>query len=113
MQISSVLSGVAVSDLGQAQRWYETLFHRPCDAEPMPGLAEWHTPGGVIQLVLDEQRAGGSILTLSVPDAQRALDELAARGGPSVPLDDTTSDTVLFAEFTDPDGNAVAVIEVR
>ena len=55
MQIAKVLSGVAVSDLEQARRWYETFFGHPCDAEPMPGLAEWHTPGGVVQLVVDQQ----------------------------------------------------------
>jgi predicted enzyme related to lactoylglutathione lyase len=113
MQITNVLSGVAVSDLEQAKRWYETLFSRPCDTEPMPGLAEWHTPGGVVQLVVDQQRAGGSLVTLWVPDARQALDELATRGGPPADLDDTTSDKVLFADLTDPDGNAITVVEVR
>lgn len=113
MQISKVLAGVAVSDLEQAKRWYETLFSRPADAEPMPGLTEWHTPGGVVQLVADQQRAGGSLVTLWVADARQTLDDLAARGGPSVDLDDSTSDKVLFATATDPDGNAITVVEVR
>jgi hypothetical protein len=64
MQITNVLAGVAVRDLDQAKRWYEISFARPADAEPMAGLAEWHTPGGVLQLVLDEQRAGGSLVTV-------------------------------------------------
>jgi hypothetical protein len=50
MQISKVLSGVAVCDLEQARRWYQTLFDRPAD---------------------------------------------------------------LFATVTDPDGNAITVVEVR
>ena len=113
MQITNVLAGVAVRDLDQAKRWYEVFFARPADAEPMAGLAEWHTPGGVLQLVLDEQRAGGSLVTVWVPDARSALAGLASRGGPEVELDDTTSDKVLFASLADPDGNSVTVVEVR
>lgn len=113
MDIDNVLAAVAVSDLEQARRWYTTFFGRAADVEPMPGLAEWHTSGGVVQLVVDQQRAGGSLVTLWVPDARQALRELSARGGPSVELDDTTSDTVLFAAAIDPDGNAITVVEVR
>lgn len=113
MQITNLLAGVAVRDLDQAKRWYETLFARPADAEPMPGLAEWHTPGGVLQLVLDAHRAGGSLVTIWVPDARTALADLATRGGPNTHLDDTTSDTVLFATILDPDGNAVTIVQLR
>jgi predicted enzyme related to lactoylglutathione lyase len=113
MEITNVLAGVAVRDLDQAKRWYEVFFGRPADAEPMAGLAEWHTPGRVVQLVLDEQRAGGSLVTIWVPDARSALAGLASRGGPEVELDDTSSDVVLFASLTDPDGNSVTVVEVR
>jgi predicted enzyme related to lactoylglutathione lyase len=113
MEITNVWAGVAVRDLDQAKRWYEALFGRPVDAEPMGGLAEWHAAGGVLQVVLDAQRAGGSLVTVWVPDARRALSDLAARGGPEVELDDTTSNKVLFASLTDPDGNAVTVVEVR
>jgi predicted enzyme related to lactoylglutathione lyase len=113
MNINNVLAGVAVKDLDQAKRWYETFFGRPVDAEPMPGLAEWHTPGGVVQLVADEKRAGGSLVTVWIEDAKQSLAELAARGGPSMELDTTTSDKVLFATVPDPDGNEVTVVEVR
>lgn len=52
-------------------------------------------------------------MTLWVPDARRTLDDLATRGGPLVELDDSTSDKVLFASVTDPDGNAITIVEVR
>jgi predicted enzyme related to lactoylglutathione lyase len=113
MQITNVLAGLAVRNVDEAKRWYEVFFGRPADAEPMAGLAEWRTPGGVLQLVHDEQRAGGSLVTVWVADARGALAELATRGGPEVKLDDTTSDKVLFATACDPDGNAVTVVEVR
>jgi predicted enzyme related to lactoylglutathione lyase len=113
MEITKVLAGMAVGDMEQAKRWYGDFFARPADAEPMAGLAEWHTPGGVLQLVLDKERAGGSLVTLWVPDARGALSDLAARGGPEAELDETTSDKVLFANLSDPDGNAVTVVQVR
>ncbi len=102
-----------MSDVQRAKRWYEVLFGRSVDAEPMPSLLEWHTPGGVVQLVNDQGRAGGSLVTLWVPDARQALDDLVARGGPTADLNDATSDKVLFATLSDPDGNAITVVEVR
>jgi predicted enzyme related to lactoylglutathione lyase len=113
MDVVKVLAGIAVSDLERAKRWYEVLFGRRFDAEPMPGLTEWHTDRGVVQLVVDERRAGGSLVTLWVPDARTALQELGSRGGPTVELDDSTSDKVLFATLADPDDNAVTIVEVR
>ncbi len=113
MEITRVLSGIAVSDLDRATTWYATLFGRPVDAEPMPGLAEFHTAGGMVQLVVDRDRAGGSLVTLWVPDARAALAGLRARGGPAVELDVTTSDKVEFASVTDPDGNLVTIVRLR
>jgi predicted enzyme related to lactoylglutathione lyase len=113
MNISKVLAGIAVSEIERAKPWYEVLFDRPPDAEPMPGLTEWHIEAGVVQLVADGQRAGGSLVTLWVPDARAALESLAARGGPSVAVDDSTSEKVLFATLTDSDGNAITIVEVR
>lgn len=112
MQVNNVLAGLAVSDMAKAKDWYATLFGRAADAEPMPSLAEWHTPG-TVQLVLDEQRAGRSLLTLDVPDARRTLTDLAQRGGPQAELNTTTSKHVLFATVTDPDGNAITLVELR
>jgi hypothetical protein len=113
VNIRNVLAAVAVSDLDNAKRWDETLFDRPADADLMPGLAEWRTPGGVVQLVVDQRRTAGSLVTLWDPDARQALDDLSARGEPAVKPDDSTSDNVLFATVTDLDGNAITVVEVR
>jgi catechol 2,3-dioxygenase-like lactoylglutathione lyase family enzyme len=113
MDITDVMGGLAVSDLDAARRWYTTFFGRGPDLEPMPGLTEWHTTGGTVQLVLDAERAGGSMVTFQVPDARGTLAGLAERGGPVVELDDGTSDKVRFATVTDPDGNALTLVDVR
>jgi predicted enzyme related to lactoylglutathione lyase len=114
MSIIRVLAGIAVADVDAALPWYERLFGRPADALPMEGLAEWHVPsGGVVQLVADAERAGRSQLTLDLDDLERELAAIAERGLDIGPLDDATSDKVLIAEATDPEGNAITLVQQR
>ena len=113
MPVTRVLAALAVADVDSALHWYERLLGRPADALPMDGLAEWHFPeSGVIQLVEDAGRAGRSLLTLGVDDLERELVTLRERGLPGV-MDDTSSDKVLFATVTDPEGNAITLVEQR
>jgi predicted enzyme related to lactoylglutathione lyase len=114
MPINRVLAGVAVADVDSAIRWYERLLGRPADALPMDGLAEWYFPQiGVIQVVQDADRAGRSLLTLGVDDLEEELGSLRERGLDPGAMDDTTSDKVLFATVTDPEGNAITLVEQR
>ena len=114
MPVNRVLAGVAVADVDAALPWYERLFGRPADALPMAGLAEWHfPPGGVVQLVASADKAGRSLLTLDVDGLERELAAMAERGLDAGPLDDTTSDKVLIATTTDPEGNAITLVEQR
>jgi catechol 2,3-dioxygenase-like lactoylglutathione lyase family enzyme len=114
MPVNRVLASLAVADVDAARSWYERLLGRPADALPMDGLAEWHFPqGGVIQLVEDAGRAGRSLLTLAVDDLKRELAVLGERGIDPAAMDDTTSDKVLFATVTDPEGNAITLVEPR
>jgi catechol-2,3-dioxygenase len=114
MPVNRVLAALAVADVDSALRWYERLLGRPADARPMDGLAEWHFPqSGVIQLVEDAERAGRSLVTLDVNDLGRELVTLRERGIDLGAMDDTTSDKVLFATVTDPEGNAITLVEQR
>jgi glyoxylase I family protein len=114
MSVNRVLAGVAVADVHAGISWYERLFGRPPDALPMEGLAEWHTPaGGVVQLVADADRAGRSLLTLDLDDLEHELAAMRRRGLDAGALDDTTSDKVLFATTSDPEGNAVTLVQQR
>ena len=113
MPVNRVLAALAVADVDSALGWYESLLGRPADELPMDGLAEWHFPQtGVIQVVADPERAGRSLLTLGVDDLRQELSVLRERGV-EAPLDDTTSDKVLFATVTDPEGNAITLVEQR
>jgi hypothetical protein len=114
MPVNRVLAGIAVADVGAALPWYEMLFGRPADELPMEGLAEWHVPsGGAVQLVASPERAGRSLLTLDIEDLRRELAALRDRGLDAGPLDDTTSDKVLFATTSDPEGNEITLVEQR
>jgi predicted enzyme related to lactoylglutathione lyase len=114
MLVNRVLAALAVADVDSAVRWYERLLGRPADALPMGGLAEWHfAQNGAIQLVEDADRAGRSLLTLDVGDLDRELVTLRERGLDPTAMDDTTSDMVLFATVTDPEGNAITLVEQR
>jgi predicted enzyme related to lactoylglutathione lyase len=114
MPVSRVLAALAVADVASAIGWYERLLGRPADALPMEGLAEWHFPrSGAIQLVEDADRAGRSLLTLGVDDLRAELAELGERGLDPGAMDDATSDKVLFATVTDPEGNVITLVEER
>jgi predicted enzyme related to lactoylglutathione lyase len=114
MPVNRVLAGVAVADVDAASPWYERLFGRSADATPMEGLAEWHVPsGGVVQLVASRERAGRSLLTLDFHDLERELASMRERGLDAGALDDTTSDKVLIATATDPEGNAITLVQER
>jgi predicted enzyme related to lactoylglutathione lyase len=114
MSVNRVLAGVAVADVDAAVPWYERLFGRPPDALPMEGLAEWHIrAGGIVQLVANADRAGGSLLALDVDDLKHELASLRERGLDAGALDDTTSDKVLFATTTDPEGNGITLVQQR
>ena len=69
MSIEHVLAVVPVSDLQASSRWYEALFGRPADNNPMPTLAEWQVvPGGWVQVFTDAERAGSGLLNFAVDD---------------------------------------------
>ncbi|AYY13282.1 VOC family protein [Actinobacteria bacterium YIM 96077] len=79
----------------------------------MAGLADWYLgPAGTIQLIYDRERAGGSMVTLHVPDIAATQRRLAA-AGIDLQYDETTSDKVTFGTVLDPDGNSVTFVEQK
>jgi predicted enzyme related to lactoylglutathione lyase len=112
MPVNRVLAGVAVTDVEAVLPWYERLFGRPPDALPMAGLAEWHVASGGV-VVASPDRAARSLLTLDFEDLEGELAAMKGRGLDAGPLDDTTSDKVLIATATDPEGNAITLVQQR
>lgn len=110
MQIEHVLAVVSVTDLDRADRWYEALFGRPADNRPMPSLVEWQVAGaGWVQVHVDPERAGSSLLNLAVDDLAAARTELASRDVETGEIQPVNKGVELLP-LADPDGNGVTLI---
>ena len=110
MSIKHVLAVVPVSDLQASSRWYEALFGRPADNNPMPTLAEWQVvPGGWVQVFTDAERAGSGLLNFAVDDLEAHVAELRQRGLEPGDFTDANKGIRLSA-LTDPDGNTISLI---
>ena len=68
---------------------------------------------GVIQVIDDADRAGSSLLTLSVDDLEAQVAGLEERGLTPSAIDETTSDKVLIATIADAEGNTITLVEQR
>lgn len=110
MAIEHVLAAVPVSDLDRSRHWYESLFGREPDNNPMPTLVEWQVvSGGWVQVFVNEQCAGSSFVNFAVQDLEAHIDELNQRG--LEPGEITNADKgVRLSALTDPDGNTVTLI---
>lgn len=114
----TVFAAVPVSDLDASISWYTRLVGRAPDSRPMDGLADYFLAAdrdpdhGTLQLVVDAERAGGGLVTINVADAHAVASALAANDI-TLHVDDTSSDKVLFGTVSDPDGNAVTIVEPR
>ncbi|MGH3915225.1 MAG: VOC family protein [Pseudonocardiaceae bacterium] len=111
MSVTKVLSVVPVADFEASIAWYERLLGREVDAQPMPGLADWHlTDTAWVQVYRDVDRAGSTALNFAVDDLRAHTAELAARGITLGEIITTTKDAKLAAA-TDPAGNTITFIE--
>jgi catechol 2,3-dioxygenase-like lactoylglutathione lyase family enzyme len=105
-----VLSVVPVSDLEVSKAWYEKLFGRPTDNNPMPALVEWQVvPGGWVQVFIDEDRAGTGLLNFAVDDLAAHVRDAADRGLAPGEIEDANKG-VQLATLKDPDGNVIRLI---
>jgi predicted enzyme related to lactoylglutathione lyase len=110
---SNVLfAGVATADLDAAMAWYETLWGRPAEIVVNDDEVMWRIcDGGWMYLIRDRDRAGQALVTVAVPDLDRAIGEVVGRGlAPSVV--ETIEGAGRKAPIVDPEGNVVTFIEV-
>ena len=81
MSIEHVLAVVPVSDLERSRQWYQALFGRPADNNPMPNLVEWQViPGAWVQVYTDDDRAGSTLVNFAVDDLEDYIEQLKRRG---------------------------------
>jgi catechol 2,3-dioxygenase-like lactoylglutathione lyase family enzyme len=120
---SPAFSGFSVDDLESARRFYaETLGLRVSDVQEMGGLMRLHLGSGADVLVYaksDHKPATFTVLNFPVPDVERAVEDLGARGVRFEHYDDPPTDEKgimraggpLIAWFTDPAGNVFSVMQ--
>ncbi|MBY6414079.1 VOC family protein [Rhodococcus sp. BP-252] len=110
MALAHVLAVVPVADLDKANAFYEAFFSRPADNNPMPTLVEWQViEGAWVQVTVDPERAGSSMLNFAVDDLEKHIEELATRGIVAADIVDASKGVRLSA-IEDPDGNAITLI---
>jgi predicted enzyme related to lactoylglutathione lyase len=106
MTIERVLAQLTVSEVDAAQTWYSRLFDRAPDANPMPGLLEWHFGDACgVQVWAEPERAGHSTVTIAETDLDGRLAQLTRNDIEHEGAQDATASRV--AVITDPDGNRV------
>lgn len=112
VDVEVLFSGVAVSDFARARAWYERFFGRPADVVAHEYEVMWRVrDGGWLYIVRDGDHAGSSLVAMAVSDLAEVVAELEERGvvtGAVV----REGDAALKAVTRDPDGNAIAIIEV-
>ena len=107
MAISNALASVAVKNLQESRRWYEQLFGRPPDNQPMAEVVEWKFEGGgALQVYQLAERAGRGSATFVVTNIDEHRAKLAQ-------LSATFPDIIEGGPFRvimikDPDGNSLA-----
>jgi catechol 2,3-dioxygenase-like lactoylglutathione lyase family enzyme len=112
-----------VDDAAAARRFYEeTLGLRVTDQPEMGGLLRLHLGGGTEVLVYAKPGhtpASFTVLNFPVPDVEKAVDDLTARGVRFEQYEYPPTDAKgimreggpLIAWFTDPAGNVFSVIQ--
>jgi hypothetical protein len=112
MDVKYVFAGVVVVNRDQAADWYERLLGRPPDFLPNEAEAVWQVAETAsIYLLADPDRAGRSIMTLVVDDLAATLEEISGRGIATGAIEEIQG-AGRKSVITDPDGNALSVIEV-
>lgn len=107
-----LFAGVATADLEAAMPWYDAFFGRPADIEVNEDEVMWKVcDGGWLYLVRDPHRAGQALVSMAVPDLERAIVEIADRGLRPAAIE-TVGDAGRKAPVIDPEGNTINLIEV-
>ena len=118
---SPAFSGFAVNDLEAARAFYTDVLGLRAETGA-GGLLTLHLGGGTDVLVYpkpDHTPAGFTVLNFPVPDIEKAVDELGARGVEFQHYENPPTDErgimraggPLIAWFTDPAGNVFSVLE--
>ena len=113
MDTTYVFAGLVVANRDRAAAWYERLLGRPPTFLPNDAEAVWQLAGTAsVYLLADPDRAGRGVVALVVDDLDAILAEIAGRGIVAGATEEIPG-AGRKAVITDPDGNEVAILEIR
>jgi predicted enzyme related to lactoylglutathione lyase len=112
MEVEIAFTGVPVRNLSSGRDFFERIFGRAADVEVAVDEVMWRVAETAwLYVVVDTARAGNGLVALSVTDLDDALVELSGRG--IMPDRVEAVGGGHKATVVDPDGNSVAIIQVR
>lgn len=107
-----LFASVPVQDLRASLEWYEKLFGRAADIIANENEVMWCVAGnGWLYVVQDPERAGRTVVTVSVSDLDRFVADLESRGIGAEPIQ-PVGDDGRKANVMDADGNVISWIQV-
>jgi len=107
-----LFASLPVADLQAAMPWYEQLFGRAADNVPNENEAMWRVAGdGWLYVIEDAERAGRTVVTISVDNLDHFVADLAGRGIGAGPIE-AVGDAGRKANVVDADANVISWIEV-
>ncbi len=107
-----LFASMPVADLDEAVGWYEQLFGRPADIVPNQDEVMWCVAGsGWLYVIADPERAGETVVTISVNDLDQLVADLASRGISAGPIT-SVGGAGRKADVMDVDGNVISWIQV-
>jgi len=113
VEANHVFAGLVVAEIDGAVDWYSRLFGRGPDIVPNGYEAIWRlAPSASLYVLADPARAGHGAATVAVADLDALVGTLPARGIEPGPVEQVHVGA-RKAEVVDPDGNTIALIEVR
>ncbi len=110
VDIRAIFAVICVSDMARSVDWYTDLIGRGPDDHPMNGLVQWRDNYSAgIQLVLNTEKSGTSLITIMTPKMNLARKQLVATKLQLEP--DIQGDFGIIAQISDPDGNRITLAE--
>jgi hypothetical protein len=112
MNVEIAFTGVPVTELAPGRDFFERLLGRAADIVVNENEVMWRLAETAwLYVVVDAARAGHALVALSVGDLDAALSEIGSRGIEPALVEEFGANRK--ATTFDPDGNSVALLEVR
>ena len=113
MKVKNIFLSINAADFDAQSEWWAKLIGRPWDREPMPSCHEWDLREGVKFQVLDnDEGRRATTVTMLVVDLDAEITRLSETGiDVPKPVKIEGFDTLRYAEFADPEGNTVGLLD--